>query len=204
MWVWSFPPTKDALGLCSTLSACQSSAPDRTYLTALSTPLTTTVGKNESFLMCTTFIGYTFLSMWAISIKDVGIYILYFIFPGGPGSLSLFPMLLWQRLHVSSGNSLAPAPLACGPSTMVNIIIHSVYLVHAILWKAIALKSTVCLYAKTFFSEKENVILIFMFCFSVYWACLPSLLLWERTLFSHRLQVRISVLLNQINLMSFL
>jgi len=41
-------------------------------------------------------------------------------------------------------------------------------------------------------------------CLSVSWSSLPSFLLWERTLFSHRLQVRICFLLNQINPKSLL
>ena len=51
---------------------------------------------------------------------------------------------------------------------------------------------------------RQNLISFPVVFFSVYWSHLPSFLLWERTLFSHRLQVRISVLLNQINLMALL
>lgn len=43
-WVWSFPPTKAAPGLCCTPSVCRSSAPGPTSPTAPSTPPTTTAG----------------------------------------------------------------------------------------------------------------------------------------------------------------
>lgn len=39
-------------------------------------------------------------------------------------------------------------------------------------------------------------VLILTVCFSLHWPRLPSFLLWERTLFPDRLQVRMSVLFN--------
>lgn len=53
-------------------------------------------------------------------------------------------------------------------------------------------------------SGKENYISILVFFLSVHRSRLPPILLGERALFSHRLQVRISVLLNQINPVSLL
>lgn len=44
-----------------------------------------------------------------------------------------------------------------------------------------------------------RLITINLFLFSVFRSSLPSFLLWKRTLFPHRLQVRIHFLLNQIN-----
>lgn len=44
VWVWSFPPTRAALGLCCTPSVCRSCAPGPTSPTAPSTPLITTAG----------------------------------------------------------------------------------------------------------------------------------------------------------------
>lgn len=54
VWVWSFPPTKAAPGLCCTPSVCRSSAPGPTSPTAPSTPLITTAGTKTRGRACDT------------------------------------------------------------------------------------------------------------------------------------------------------